>query len=203
MIESSPPSEDRTSASDLIQRIKLGTLDPGLLSKEQRQLCVEALFFESVSMSGIAQFLKVTDRTIRRDLTDIRQRNSLDPDPTLVREIVGEYVLFTRMHKGNLMKLARNSAASTGERTQAEYYAYLVGADMITKLQSLGYLPKSADALVVMQKKPEDETSGKLSELAAEIDAMTALADSPEQSEKLTQLKNALTQENKNVPKEK
>lgn len=184
----------------LVQKIKAGELDAALLSKEQRQLCVEALYLESISPAGIAQFLKVTDRTIRRDLADIRTQHALSPDPELARQIIGEYVLFSRLHKANLMKLARNNAASTAERAQSEYYAHMVGSDMIAKLQSLGYLPKSADALVVLQKSAEHNDE-KLAEICAEISAMAKLADTPEAATKLLDIQQTLVQENLNDAK--
>lgn len=188
-----PAPNEPASTSDMIQRIKLGTLDARLLTKEQRQQCVEALHFESVSPSGIAQFLKVTDRTVRRDMEAIRVHNALTPSHDLARQIIGEFVLFARVHRGNLMKLARNANASTSERTQAEYLAYMIQSDMVAKLQSLGYLPKSADALVVMNKSEERQSSDRLSAICAELDEMSRLTDTPEQAQKLVSLKADLT----------
>ncbi len=195
MPEETPQPKDDKSVSDLIQGIKMGTLDPGLLSKEQRQLCVEALYFEALSPTGIAQFLKVSDRTIRRDMEEIRAQNALTPNPDLARQIVGEFLLFAKVHRGNLMKLARNTAATTAERAQAEYYAHMIGTDMISKLQSLGYLPKSADALVVMQKKEEFEANEKLAAMVSDLDDMARLISSPEQAGKLLEIKDAVLKE--------
>jgi len=197
-MEDENPKETNKSASDLIQRIKIGALDPHILNKEQRQLCVEALYFDSVSPSGIAQFLKVSDRTLRRDMADIRARNALTPNPDLAREIIGEFVLFAKIHRGNLMKLSRNTSASTAERGQAEYYAYMVGADMVVKLQSLGYLPKSADALLVMQRTEDRVSNERISAVCAELDDMARLADNPEQAKKLIEIKDTLPKENDN-----
>lgn len=179
---------DNESTSDLIQRIKLGTLDPAILEKEQRQACIEALFFESLPQAGIAQFLKVSDRTVRRDLEEIRGRNALSPDPDLAREIIGEFVLMTRVHVGNLMKLARSGSASTGERTNAEYLAHVVGSDMIAKLQGLGYLPKSADALLVMHKKEERESDERVKAFCEGLDDLAPLLE-PKQAEKILEIK--------------
>ena len=190
--------EDDKSTSDMVHRIKIGALDPRLLNKEQRQLCVEALYFDGISPTGIAQFLKVTDRTIRRDLAEIRTRNALTPDSDLARQIVGEFAHWVRTHRGNLMKLAHNTEASTGERAQAEYYAYMIGSDMITKLQSLGYLPKSADALLVMQKKEESDSDDRVTIMCTELEDMSKLATSPEQANKCIEIKEVLKKEKDN-----
>lgn len=192
------PPDNEKSTSDIIQQIKIKALDPSMLNKEQRQQCIEALYFESLSPTGIAEFLKVSDRTVRRDLAEIRSKNGLTPNPDLAREIVGEYLLFSRIHRGNLMKLGRNQSASTAERAQAEYYAYMVGADMIVKLQSLGYLPKSADALVVMQKTEEHVSESRVSTLCTELEDMARLAISPEQEKKFIEIKENLQKEKEN-----
>lgn len=186
------------SAADLIQRIKAGSLDPAILTKEQRQMCVEALYFDSVSPTGVAQFLKVSDRTIRRDLEEIRLRNALTPDPDLARSIVGEYVHWVRIHRGNLMKMARDASASVSERAQAEYYASMINSDLITKLQSLGYLPKSADALLVMHKEEENQTNEKMSELLQDIEDMSRVAGDQKLKEKLIEMKETIIKENEN-----
>ncbi len=197
-----PEPKNETSAAEIIQQIKVGALDPHILNKEQRQQCVEALYFEAISPSGIAQFLKVSDRTIRRDMEDIRVWHALNPDPDLARRIIGDYVLFAQIHRGNLMKLARNNSATVSERAQAEYYAYLVYADTISKLLSLGYLPKSADTLVVMQKYEEHESNGKITNLCAELDDMAQLSSSQEKAAKLLEIKKMLTEEKPNDNKQ-
>ena len=189
-----PDASEDCSAAGLIHRIRIGTLDPKLLNKEDRQLCVEALLLESASPSWMAQFLKVTDRTIRRDMEEIRARNALSPDPALARQLIGEFVLFARIHRGNLMKLARNSSASVGERGQVEYYAYMILSDMVAKLQSLGYLPKSADALVVMERKENTEANQKVVELCAELDEVSKLVSEAEAA-KLLEMKDLLSKE--------
>jgi hypothetical protein len=202
MKNKNPEGENAESASELIQRIKAGGLDPAILTKEQRQMCVEALFFDSVSPTGIAQFLKVNDRTIRRDMEDIRVKNALAPDPALARQVVGEHVLFARIHRGNLMKLARNSEASTSERAQAEYYAYMVGADLIVKLQSLGYLPKSADALLVLQKNEATDENGRLTTILNEVEDMRRLENDPIKAEKLLEIEKTISKEKENDDKQ-
>ena len=198
MEENNSDPEDGKSASDMIQRIKAGALDPGVLNMEQRQMCVEELYFQSVPLAGIAQFLKVVDRTIRRDMEDIRRRNVLAPDPDFARQMAFEFVQYKRIHRNNLMKLARNPEASTGERAQAEFYASMVGSDLITKLQSLGHLPKSADALLVMQKQEDHQSDSRVAGLFRDFDAMHKLEENPEKAAKLMEIKNNLKKENSN-----
>ncbi len=197
------PDKKEKSIADLIHEIKTGTLDPGVLNKEQRQLCVEALHFDSVSPTAIAQFLKVADRTIRRDMADIRKRNALSPDLELAKQIIGEFLQASRIHRANLMKMARSADASVAERAQAEYYSYMVLADSMVKMQSVGYLPKSADSLIVTQKNEDDRPDEKLAVLSAELADMADLAATPEQASKLLEIKETVTQETSNEEEKK
>lgn len=198
------PTEDQDggSVAEMINRIKIGGLDPTALTKDQRQLCVEALYFESGSTSGIALFLKVSDRTVRRDLEDIRARNALDPDPELARRLVGDFLHAAAVHRANLMKLARQSGASVAERSQAEYQAYLVLSDSTAKLQSLGYLPKSTDSLRIFDERGGSGLSPEQANLISQIEEMARLEDDPAKAQKLLSLKETVQQEEpKDEPK--
>lgn len=191
------------STAGMIQQIRAGTLDPGILDREQRQLCVEALHYECISPSNIAQFLKVSDRTVRRDLAEIRVKNALTPNPDLARQIIGEYMNAARFHISNIMKILRSSSdASLGEKAQAAYYAYNIQADMIVKLQSVGYLPKSADELIVRQKNEENELNENLNAICAELDEMALISGNPAQSKKLIDLKESITIKDEESKKE-
>lgn len=126
---------------NMIQQMKDTTLDPETLSKDLRQQCVEVMLGEGYGVSSIAQILKRSEKTIKRDLEDIRQKNALTPDIELAKKIIGEAVMYSRIHRDQLMRLARTKDASVSERAQAEYYAHRVETEMLDKLQSLGYLP--------------------------------------------------------------
>jgi len=61
----------------LLQDIKSGVIDPRDIEKELRQQIVEVLLLEGTMVPQIAQILKVSDKTIRRDTLDIKERNAL------------------------------------------------------------------------------------------------------------------------------
>jgi hypothetical protein len=132
----------------LIQAIKDGKRDPKTLDKEMRQRCVEVFLGEAYNIPQMAQLLKRHEKTIKRDIDEIRERNSLAPDLELAKRIISEFVWYSHIHRNHLMRLARDKNASVSEKAQAEYYAHLVGADLITKLQSLGYLPQAPKSIV-------------------------------------------------------
>lgn len=125
----------------LIQDIKDGRFSPKLLAKDLRLEIVEFLVLQGQDSASIAQFLQITDRTIRRDLVEIRQKNEVSLNPGLVKVVVGEMLSLCRQHISHLMRLARSREGSLGEKANAEYLAHRVYTEVVQRLQSLAYLP--------------------------------------------------------------
>jgi len=132
----------------IIQEIKDGQLIPETIDKELRQQCVEVFLAEGYSVPQIAQILKKCDKTIRRDITEIRERNSLTPNIELAKKLIGEMVTYARIHREHLMRMSRTKETSVSEKAQAEYYAHRVEMELIDKLQTLGYLPLKPKTIV-------------------------------------------------------
>ncbi|MFA5411286.1 MAG: hypothetical protein WC321_05445 [Candidatus Omnitrophota bacterium] len=132
----------------LLQQIKDGTADASTFTKELRQGCVEVLLGEGSSVTLMAQVLKRSEKTIKRDIEDIRERNAIAPDINLAKKIVGELLMYARINRDHLMKLARSKEVSVAEKAQSEYCAFKVFSELVTKLQSLGYLPLKPQAIV-------------------------------------------------------
>lgn len=129
------------SIHTLLARIKDGSLDPAALPKDARQAAVEMLLGEGHAVPAIAQLLQRSDRTIKRDIQEIVERNALSPDPDLARQIVGEMVWRARLHHAHLVRLARAKEATPSEKAQSEFMAWRVQKELVERLQSLGYLP--------------------------------------------------------------
>jgi len=140
--------KDEQPIFSLIQQIKDGSVAPETLTKDLRQRCVEVLLGEGYSIGTMAQVLKRSEKTIKRDVDDIRERNAISPDIDLAKKIIGEMVMYARINRDYLMKLARTKDSSVAEKTQSEYYAFKVLVELMTKLQSLGYLPSKPQTIV-------------------------------------------------------
>src|SRR3989338_3720199 len=115
----------------LIQKIKDGSIDPRSITKDQRLQCVSILCSEGYNESSIAQVLNRSEKTIRRDLSDIRSQNALSPDQNLARELVGEMVQKARAHQSRLLRIASNKENKAFERIQAEYAAWRIERELI------------------------------------------------------------------------
>lgn len=184
---------------DMIQQIKDGKLDPRTLDKEERQCCLEVMLQEGLVVPTLAQILKMSDKTIRRDIKDIRLRNSFTPSVDFLKETAGELLTYARIHRDHLMRLARLKEASVMERAQAEMYAAQVFLNTVTKLQSIGYLPEQAQTIVgdIFHHNVPD-----LKTLKEGIHQMEGIIDvDPQSKEKLEQLKNFVNDINES-PKE-
>jgi len=124
-----------------IQAIKDGRLNPKSLSELERQECVEFLSGEGYTQQQIGEVLKISDRTVRRDLEAIEEHNALTPDLGLAKCIIGNMFQKAIGHHRYLVRLARTSSAGVSAKCQAEFLAWRVLKEMVEKMQSLGYLP--------------------------------------------------------------
>lgn len=132
----------------IIQQLKDGRLDSETIDKDTRLQCVELLLGEGYSISAMAQIFQKCERTMRRDIDEIRERNALTPNIELAKKIIGEVVTYARIHRAHLMRLARSKDTSVSERAQSEYYAHRIEMELVEKLQTLGYLPLKPKSIV-------------------------------------------------------
>lgn len=135
------PDEGTDRVLHNIQAIKDGRLNPKSLSELERQECVEFLSSEGYTQQQIGEVLTISDRTVRRDLEAIEERNALTPDINLAKRIIGNMFRKAVGHHRYLVRLARTSGPSVSEKSQSEFLAWRVLKEMVEKMQSLGYLP--------------------------------------------------------------
>jgi len=161
----------------LLQQIQSGAVDPRDIDKSLRQQIVGVLLMEGTPISQIAVILKVSDKTIRRDVADIKDRNELSPSLGLAKKLVGNLVTRAEVHCSYLMRLARNQGASVNERALSEFYAWKVIKEMTEKLQTLGYLPLVPHKISADIYHHEEEDVKTLGELKEELSAILGIAE--------------------------
>lgn len=168
-----PPNNENKERPVLaaIQQIKNGTLAPEAIDKDLRQQCVEVFMGEGMTVSSIAQIFQKCEKTIRRDIDEIREKNALTPNVDLAKKAVGEMVMYARIHRDHLMRLARVKDASVSEKSQAEYLAARIGLELIGKMQSLGYLPSKPTAIVgdVFRHFDGNDMAGMLEDISQQV----------------------------------
>jgi DNA-binding CsgD family transcriptional regulator len=177
-----PKKEEELPIFSLIQQLKDESLDPRTLPSELRQQCVEVLWSEGYNESAMAQILKRSEKTIKRDLQKIREKNALSPDLELARQIIGETVQRARMHQGYLVRLARSKDATVSEKAQSEYLAWRVQKELVEKMQSFGYLPSrpqeiTGDIYHHMSLQEEERSFGEIKTMITQIENVARETD--------------------------
>lgn len=195
---SQPDKSNEEPVLALLQQIKDGRIAPGAIDKEARQQCIELLDAEGYTYSQMAQVLKCSEKTIARDMKDIRRRNELSPNVEFAKQLIGEMFNKAMNHHAYLMRLGRMKDASISEKMQSEFAAWKVLKELIEKLQSLGYLPQKPQELIAdfsHHVSVDDEKSFKeLSLQIAEIEKVSSEFGelAPEMKRELKELKHRL-----------
>lgn len=192
-------SREEKPVLSIIQEVKAGSLNPKTLFREERQRCVEVLTAEGLTESAIAQVFELSDRTIRRDLADIRQKNSLSPNIDFAKQFVGDLFTKAKNHHGYLMRLARSATATVGEKVGAELAAWKVLKEVIEKLQTLGYLPSvpqkmQSEIFFHQENNEEEESLDTMRKTLSEIESIAKESGSltPDVLEELEDLRNQI-----------
>ncbi|MDP8212790.1 MAG: LuxR C-terminal-related transcriptional regulator [Candidatus Zapsychrus exili] len=136
------------SALQLLQDINSGLINPKTIDKQSRQQCIESLVAEGYTYQQISQILKCSEKTVSRDIKEIRTRNELIPSVEFAKQFIGEVFHKAMSHHGFLVRTARAKDASSAEKIQAEYAAWKVLKELMEKFQSLGYLPSKPTEVI-------------------------------------------------------
>ena len=128
----------------LLRDIQKGDLLAMTLSVEARRACVEHMHLEGYSVGEVAEILKVSSRTIRRDLAEIRASNAVERNPALVGQMVGHLFGQAEQTVSRLRRIGRDRECPHAARVEAERFSWTVIKELIETLQGLGYLPTSA-----------------------------------------------------------
>ncbi|MGB2865423.1 MAG: hypothetical protein WBC05_18985 [Sedimentisphaerales bacterium] len=118
---------------DILKRIREGILDPKEISVSDRRVCVAYLRLEGYRQEEISQIFKVHRQTIIRDEKANRKDAAKLVDEIDVKSVAG-----------NLIVWARNLTAKA-LREKNYGLAWRIKTELIDKLQSLGYLPRSPE----------------------------------------------------------
>ncbi len=170
--------KEEMSGAILLQKIKSGEINPRALKAEERQVCVDILILEEgLKKTQVAQLLCCTERTIRRDIDTINEKNRQKPSLELAEKLIGKMLVRAEIHISHLMRLARSKDGSPAERAQAEYMAWKIRVDLMGRLQTLGYLPLKPQAIVGDVFHHVDGKISDLDKLTKEIIDIEKMAD--------------------------
>jgi len=153
------------------------------LPKDIRLECVDHLWMHELqSIAWIANYLKVSEKTIRRDQDEINARNAQKLSTEDTVNLVGELVAKLSASHENLMRLARDKQGSVQERAQAGMYASKAIEGQIAILQKLGFAP-SKPLQIEADVRHHQEEDVSVDQLKAELFELEKLADSKGQKD--------------------
>jgi len=132
----------------ILKQINDGILRAKELSKEMRQNCVEVLALEGYSVPSIAQLLDRSEKTIKRDLEEVWQRNSKHPTSEIALSFIAEMIEKSKSQQAHLIRLSRSKGSSIQERINAERLAWEIQNQTVERLQNLGYLPQAPQKVI-------------------------------------------------------
>ncbi len=146
------------AALDLIEQINKNELDPTHLHRKERIGIVAALSGQGWTQNEMAQLLRVTDRTIRKD-----ERTLYDNSAKLVENITIKRVA------GNMLRLARTLQAKAIKDRNFEL-AWRIEREKNDELRKLGYclspaVPAGSDGTTPLPATPVKKDAD-LSELS-------------------------------------
>ncbi len=118
---------------DILKKIRERSLDPKEISVSDRRVCVAYLRLEGYTQEEIAQIFKVHRQTIIRDEKANRREAAKLVDDIDVKSVAGNLIVWA----GHL--------AAKALREKDYGLAWKIQRDLISDLQSLGYLPRSPE----------------------------------------------------------
>jgi hypothetical protein len=173
----SPPdaggAPDPRTVLSLIKDLQAGRLAGAALAAPDRRRVVEHLALEGYSVPEVAEILKISERTVARDRAAARADHALSPSPELIRESAGTLMRQAEAGIGRLRKLGRDRDVPPAVKVQAEMAAWAISKDVVTKLQSLGYLPTAATRIeATLDARIETDQAPSYDELQQELDRL-------------------------------
>ena len=139
------------TALQLLSRLRSGELTSQEIGAHERRVCVAYLRLEGYTQEEIAQIFGVHRQTILRDERAIREQTGRLVDELDVRWIAGELIALAEHLKAKALK----------EKDYA--LAWKIQRELVSDLQSLGYLPKAVE-----QHQVQIGTFVELAKLAAQ-----------------------------------
>ena len=134
------PEERSENILSVIQKLRDGLLTGKSLDEETRLECVHTLRLEECTTAQIANILKMSDRTIRRDIIKTKKRNPIIVDEDFEKELLGEMEQKVLSHCSFFSRLSTNKDFPLSDRIQARKNAWEVLLGWAKFLQSVGHI---------------------------------------------------------------
>jgi len=112
-----------------------------------RQRCVAHLSHDGFSTAEIAELMRVSERTVRRDRSAARKADAVAPHLTLGDELLGEYHAFTLASITRLVRLTHQPDAPVYAKLWAEEAINRMYNRLMTTARAMGYIEPGNERL--------------------------------------------------------
>lgn len=182
---------------DLLARLKSGEITGKCIHRTDRRRLVEYIKRENpLHQVEIAKLLQCNEKTISKDMAEIRKANALRADPEFADEIAGEILGLSRSGVEHADRIWRDKSTPPAVRVKAKRSGMRMYLEGMKMLQSLGHLP-SAALRIKMEPNNAPEKPASLGDLVPELDRLAQIAakESPGSLPLLNSLREAVRTE--------
>jgi len=135
---SKPRKNAPRTTTQLIRQLKAGQIIGKEIAIDSRHECVQRLRLEGLANADIADLFGMHERTIRRDLVELRKRNAIHPSPQIVAEVLGEFQIQAQASITRLQRVSRDSRTSPSDQIAAERAITETLDNLAKRLHSVG-----------------------------------------------------------------
>ncbi|PCI11631.1 hypothetical protein COB72_00335 [bacterium] len=126
------------TTTQLLRDLKAGKIVGKGVPIESRRECVQWLSLEGLSNAEIADLFQMCEKTIRRDIAELRRKNAIYPSQTLAAEMLGEYQLQIQASIKRLRRVCRDSRANPSDLIASERVIMDSLDQLLLRLHSVG-----------------------------------------------------------------
>lgn len=155
-------ADENISIREVIQGLKDKTLSARDIPEDKKALTIGYLHFDGLSHPQLAELFGVSEKSIQRGMRHFKEMMAISPELQFIKREVGYFLSSAENQVGALLRIARSPNSTASEKIIAENSAWRIRVDVISKLQSIGYLPIQSQHI--------------------DADLFHHLADSPEQT---------------------
>lgn len=130
----------KMSVQDIVKALEDKSISLEEVDKNILKECVVVMKNWGYRNSEIGNLLKVSDRSVQRYVSDVRESNSLATTADFQKRFMAEAISNFRTQYYRLIRISHSEGVTTFEKTRAIFAACQVLKDVIVIMERLGYV---------------------------------------------------------------
>ena len=133
--------KDEATVKEIVQGLKDKVISSKDIPEDKKALTMGYLHLEGWSYSLIAELFSCCEKSVQRGMRRFKDMVGLSADIDFIRREVGYFLTAAENQVGALLRIARSPNSFNKDKVAAEDAAWKIRVEVLTKLQSLGFLP--------------------------------------------------------------